>query len=113
MEHRIRVWREDGQCSEFGAAAGQTLLVSAAQQCRHLIAVGCRGGGCGVCRIRVLCGSYEAKVMSKAHIGEFERSRNIVLACRIFPTSDMEVKTAATPAMPPALHAFVQAAPEG
>ena len=97
MGHRIRVWREDGQCCEFHAAEGQTLLVSSEQSLHKAVDVGCRGGGCGVCRIRVLSGSYEAKVMSKTHIGEFERSNNIVLACRIFPTSDMEVKTLRQP----------------
>lgn len=107
MNHRIRVWRQDGQYAEFDAPGGQTLLVSAERQCpRQSIDVGCRGGGCGLCRIRVLSGSYEAKVMSKAHIGDLERRSNIVLACRIFPTSDMEVQTDRPPERKHALTHF-------
>jgi ferredoxin len=56
------------------------------------IQVGCRSGGCGVCRVQVLAGTYTAMRMSKAHVDEGDLARGIVLACRIFPTSDLHVR---------------------
>jgi len=56
------------------------------------IKVGCRGGGCGVCRIRVIEGDYEAKKMSRKHVSEEEQAEGIVLACRVFPRCDLLVE---------------------
>lgn len=56
------------------------------------IQVGCRGGGCGVCRVEVLEGTFLAKRMSKAHVTEDDLARNIVLSCRIIPTSDLVIR---------------------
>lgn len=56
------------------------------------VQVGCRGGGCGVCRVEVLEGTYLAKKMSKAHVTEDDLARNIVLACRITATSDLVIR---------------------
>lgn len=56
------------------------------------VQVGCRGGGCGVCRVEVLQGTYLAKKMSKAHVSEEDLARNIVLSCRIIPTSDLVIR---------------------
>lgn len=53
------------------------------------IPVGCRGGGCGVCKIRVESGSYTKRVMSREHVSEAEEAAGIVLACRVKPTSDI------------------------
>ena len=56
------------------------------------ISVGCRRGGCGVCRVHVIAGTYESKRMSKAHVSEEDQARHVVLACRIMPTSDLRVE---------------------
>jgi phenol hydroxylase P5 protein len=61
------------------------------------VQVGCRSGGCGVCRVEVLSGTYTAKKMSKAHVTEDDLERNIVLSCRIFPTSDLVVRPCPRP----------------
>lgn len=53
------------------------------------IPVGCRGGGCGVCKVRVETGTYTRRVMSREHISEQEEAAGIVLACRCKPTSDI------------------------
>jgi ferredoxin len=64
------------------------------------ITVGCRGGGCGVCRIRVVEGEYELKKMSRKHVSAEEQAEGIVLACRVFPRCDLlvEVLPVAKPA---------------
>jgi len=61
------------------------------------IPVGCRGGGCGICRIRILSGEYESKKMSRKHITEAEQAAGIVLACRIYPRQDLEIDVLPSP----------------
>ena len=55
------------------------------------IPVGCRQGGCGVCKEHVLEGSYDKRVMSRAHISAEEEAEGCVLSCRIKPTSDLRL----------------------
>lgn len=59
--------------------------------------IGCRGGGCGVCRIEVLSGSYLTKRMSKKHVSEDDLVHAVVLACRIHATTDLVVRPARSP----------------
>jgi ferredoxin len=59
---------------------------------QDLVPVGCRGGGCGVCRVRVISGEYFAKRMSRAHVSADDEVGGIALACRIWPRSDIEVE---------------------
>jgi ferredoxin len=70
----------------------QNLLKAMERLGRRGIPVGCRGGGCGVCKVRVLEGSYTARKMSREQVSEHEQQNNIGLACRMFPTSDMRLQ---------------------
>ena len=72
---------------------GQSLLAGMEYQQAQCIEVGCRGGGCGMCKIKVLQGEFNSKRMSKAHINEEERAAGFVLACRIFPSTDMRIES--------------------
>lgn len=72
-------------------AGTEPLLHSLDRVMNSPIKVGCKGGGCGVCKVRVVAGSYTSKPMSKAHITEQEKTAGIVLACRIIPTSNLTV----------------------
>ncbi|GKY90159.1 2Fe-2S iron-sulfur cluster-binding protein [Sinisalibacter aestuarii] len=56
--------------------------------------VGCRKGGCGACRVKVLSGDYTTIKMSRAHVTEQEEAEGYALACRIMPLSDMEIEPA-------------------
>ena len=60
------------------------------------IPVGCRGGGCGVCRVRVVEGEYSTKRMSRKHISPEDEVDGVVLACRLIPHSDIVVELAPT-----------------
>ena len=51
---------------------------------------GCHGGGCGVCKIKILDGETETLSMSKKYITEDEKKSGFVLACRAIPKSDIE-----------------------
>lgn len=56
------------------------------------IPVGCRGGGCGICKIQIVEGQYEARKMSAERVSSVEIKKNIVLACRVYPRSDLVVR---------------------
>lgn len=56
------------------------------------IGVGCRGGGCGMCRVRVVAGDYRTGKMSTAKVSETEREAGYALACRLFPASDLLIE---------------------
>jgi ferredoxin len=58
---------------------------------RKGIPVGCRQGGCGVCKVQVLEGAYSRRVMSRAHVSAEEEAGGCVLSCRIKPSSDLRV----------------------
>jgi len=65
-----------------------------------VIPVGCRGGGCGICRIRIHSGEYEAKKMSRKHIPEADQAEGIALACRIYPRSELVIEVLPQPEHP-------------
>jgi len=54
--------------------------------------VGCRRGGCGVCRVRVTVGSYRSDAMSRAHVSAEDEAAGLVLACCIYPLSDLSLR---------------------
>ena len=56
---------------------------------RRGIPVGCRNGGCGVCKVHIVRGTFTKRVMSRDHVTEEEEAAGTVLACRVKPTSDV------------------------
>jgi ferredoxin len=52
---------------------------------------GCRRGGCGVCRARVLEGKYRTAPMSRAHVSEEDEENGLILACSVYPLSDLSL----------------------
>jgi ferredoxin len=54
--------------------------------------VGCRRGGCGVCRMRVLAGDYRSDLMSRSHVSTEDEASGVVLACCIYPRSDLSLR---------------------
>jgi Ferredoxin len=58
QRHRIEL-ADEQTC--FNASSELSLLVAMERAGQALIPVGCRGGGCGKCRIRILKGEYFSK----------------------------------------------------
>ena len=56
------------------------------------VSVGCRGGGCGVCRVEVLVGKYSVGKMSRAQVNIEEEKSGIALACQLYPESDLVLR---------------------
>jgi ferredoxin len=54
--------------------------------------VGCRRGGCGICRARVIEGDYRRDVMSRAHVTSDDEADGVVLACAIYPLGDLTLR---------------------
>lgn len=71
----------------------ETLLISLARQGYLKVPVGCRQGGCGVCKIRVIEGEFETGKMSVKHVSPEDRELNHTLACKTFPKSDLMITT--------------------
>lgn len=70
----------------------QTVLAALAVSGTRQVAVGCRSGGCGVCRVQVLSGTYECGQMSAAQVSADDRAQGIALACQLWPRSDLRIR---------------------
>lgn len=69
----------------------QNALNAIERQSNGKFMVGCRFGGCGFCRVKVLEGTFTQLPMSASYVSEKDRKDNIVLACRIHPTSPLRL----------------------
>lgn len=89
MSHLVRIVDTDEsvRCHEQESA-----LVALARTGKRGIPVGCRGGGCGVCKVEVVCGEFRKRNMSRSHVSEQDEANGRVLACCIYPESDIEVR---------------------
>lgn len=69
----------------------QTLLAGMERLGKRGIPVGCRGGGCGVCKVHITEGRYRCRKMSRVHVTAEEEAAGYVLACRCRPLSDIRL----------------------
>jgi ferredoxin len=79
----------DGATDAFDCGVDTPVLIAMERSGRKAIAVGCRGGGCGTCRVRVRAGSYRTGRMSRAHVTVEEERQGYALACKLFPLEDL------------------------
>ncbi|MDP3905917.1 2Fe-2S iron-sulfur cluster-binding protein [Novosphingobium sp.] len=80
----------------FCCLDGETLLNASVRSGKNIIPVGCRNGGCGMCKIEIVGGDYRTGKMSRAHVTEQEEGQGIVLACRTMPGSSLEIRSKGT-----------------
>lgn len=77
----------------FPCKDGQNVLLAMERLGRKGIPVGCRGGGCGVCRVQVLGGAaFRTLKMSRAQISEADEAAGICLACKLLPEADLTIR---------------------
>jgi ferredoxin len=88
MSYQVTI---ENTSESFRCTEGQHLLQGMESLGWSGIPVGCRRGGCGVCKVKVTSGSYEKRKMSRAFISQADESNNLVLACCCFPTSDLSL----------------------
>lgn len=98
--YSIRIAAPHGTGALCSARHGRPLLHSLIDGRHTSVKVGCRGGGCGVCRIRVQDGPFRLLPMNRNRISAQEEADGILLACRVIPEGDMAIE--ALPLRPPA-----------
>jgi len=76
----------------FACPDGEPVLKAMSRLGIRGVPSGCHGGGCGVCKVRVLSGDFAAKKLSRAHVSAEEEADGVTLACRITPRSHLIIK---------------------
>lgn len=76
----------------YSCADTRSLLEGMEALGRKGIPVGCRNGGCGVCKVQITAGDYVSRVMSREHVSAEEEQHGCVLACRVRPASDLRLQ---------------------
>jgi ferredoxin len=76
----------------FACGTHESVLKAMEQLRRKGIPVGCRGGGCGICKVQVTAGDYVTKKMSRSCVTAEEEANGFALACRLHPSSELRVK---------------------
>lgn len=89
----LRIWIKGGAVAR-PCASGEKALTALERAGERAVRIGCRQGGCGACRVRVLSGDYSTGKMSKAHVTDAEAAQGFALCCRLFPESDLVIEPA-------------------
>lgn len=80
--------RDTGEC--FMCGENEFILGAMTQAGCGPIRYGCFGGGCGVCKMKVVSGKVCAvKRMSREHISQSEQEQGIRLICCIQPRGNV------------------------
>jgi ferredoxin len=57
------------------------------------IPVGCRSGGCSVCKVEILDGAWrQCRPMSREYVNDEDLAAGRVLACCVTPTADVTLR---------------------
>ena len=89
IRHTITI-EETGE--SFPCAENENLLVGMVRLGKKGIPVGCRGGGCGICKVEIVSGPVRTRVMSRSYISAEEEAAGIALACRVWPLGDVTLR---------------------
>ncbi|WP_099203222.1 2Fe-2S iron-sulfur cluster-binding protein [Miniphocaeibacter massiliensis] len=87
--YTIKIVNENFQ---FSCINGESLSDSMHRVNNKHPIVGCRGGGCGVCKIKIISGKYDLGKMSIKYISLKDIGKGYSLACRTYPKSDMDIE---------------------
>ena len=60
------------------------------------VVYGCRGGGCGACKMRLIAGRVDHGRCSAAVLSEADKAAGSFLSCQARPLSDLTVEVTAT-----------------
>jgi ferredoxin len=75
----------------FRCSEDVNVLAAMEQACCHGIPVGCRNGGCGACKVRIVAGGYTTRKMNRAVVSVQDEAEGRVLACKTYPGGDIAV----------------------
>ena len=92
MDQRIYTIKVADSDVEFACREDEFLLEGMKRAGCGPIHYGCFGGGCGVCKMRIVSGEYiSEKKMSRAHVTKQEEDSGIVLICCVKPRGNMNI----------------------
>lgn len=89
MHHNVII-EQTGE--QYACAPDESILHAMARIGRRGIPIGCRGGGCGVCKVKITSGDFDARRMSRDHVSAEEEADRTILACRTYPRSDLSLQ---------------------
>lgn len=89
MQHAVTIAGTDHR---FLCREDRSVLAAMMDCGQQAVAVGCRSGGCGICRVEVIEGDYRTGQMSSAHISPSDRVAGFALACQLFPSSPLMLR---------------------
>ncbi|KHS43827.1 MULTISPECIES: 2Fe-2S iron-sulfur cluster-binding protein [Novosphingobium] len=78
--------------AQFTCSEEERVLFAMERSGLDEIGVGCRGGGCGFCRVRVVEGKYRTGKMSTAKVTAADQAQGYALACRLYPLNDLLIE---------------------
>lgn len=85
--------KHEGGYAEFACPEKQSILSAMEKAGLAVVPVGCRGGGCGVCKIAIESGEFNTGKMSKAHITDEDiKTASVSLACQTYPKSAIKIR---------------------
>jgi ferredoxin len=85
---------DESGAAAFSCTEDEAVLLAMERSRVRAIPIGCRGGGCGFCRVRVLSGMYRTGRMSREHGTEEDQRRGFALACRLHPLGELRLALA-------------------
>ena len=86
--------RLENEEKSYRVSEGDVVLTALEAGGATAVRVGCRKGGCGACRVRVLSGEYTTLKMSRAHVSEAEERDGYALSCRLQARTDLLLRPA-------------------
>ena len=76
----------------FDCAEDVSVLQAMIRNGKGPIRHGCCGGGCGVCKARIISGDFFAfKPMSAAHVSEADKKQGLALLCCVQPRGELRI----------------------
>jgi ferredoxin len=91
MAKRYKITCKEGDVS-FSCADDEAVFKAMIHAGLGPLRHGCCGGGCGICRMRIVSGEYHSfKAMSAAHVSDADKKEDIVLICCVQPRSDLVI----------------------
>ncbi len=77
----------------FLNSANASILESLRRLGKSGIPVGCRSGGCSVCKVEIVAGGWrQCRPMSREYVDDEDLAAGRVLACCVTPTEDVTLR---------------------
>ena len=91
IEHKVALTFEGADRIDIACRQDEDIITAALRQ-GHLLLSDCREGSCSTCRGFLVDGDYDELLPHSPHaLTESEEEEGLILACRLRPSSDLEI----------------------